>query len=78
MSDKETFDASDMVWKNVGMYDEEITSQQVIRLKHFVIYEDVIPPQRFQRLNPFAWINYWRKKRSNMIAYGWLDDEEDT
>jgi len=68
MNDKQEFDASDVVWGNI----------KNVEIKHFVIYEDVILPQRFQRLNPFAWINYWRKRRSNLIAYGWLNDEEDT
>lgn len=61
MNDKQEFDASDIKWENINFYRPWAD--------HAVIYNDPNPPQRFQKLNPFAWIKYWKKKRHNLIAY---------
>ena len=60
MNDKQSFDASDIKWENINFSDPWAD--------HAVIYHDPSPPQRFQKLNPFAWINYWKQKRNSLIA----------
>jgi len=69
MNDKQEFDASDIVWDNIK-FDDPWAS-------HVVIYHNPDPPQRFQKLNPFAWIKYWKLKSNNLIAYADLNGSDE-
>ena len=69
MKNKQKFDASDVTWN-----DPEHNDPWAM---HAILYEDVISPQGFRRLNPFAWIRYWRKRKNNLIAHVNLNGESD-